>query len=76
MQERADVTTTDAAMYAAKRAGGNTYALFESHMDEGALEQLSLQNDLRHAVELGQLQLHYQPKIDGQRGQSASNRRW
>jgi diguanylate cyclase len=58
----------DAAMYAAKRAGGNTYALFESHMDAGALEQLGLQNDLRHAVERGQLELYYQPKIDGQHG--------
>jgi diguanylate cyclase (GGDEF)-like protein len=62
------VAHADAAMYAAKRAGGNTYALFESHMDAGALEQLSLQNDLRHALELGQLQLYYQPKIDGQQG--------
>ena len=43
------VAHADAAMYAAKRAGGSTYALFESHMDAGALEQLSLQNDLRHA---------------------------
>jgi len=59
------VINADAAMYAAKRAGGNTYALFEAHMDAGALEQLSLQNDLRHAIEQGQLQLHYQPKIDG-----------
>jgi len=59
----------DAAMYAAKRAGGSTYALFESHMDAGALEQMSLQNDLRHAIELGQLQLYYQPKIDVQFGQ-------
>lgn len=63
------VVNADAAMYAAKRAGGNTYALFESHMDAGALEQLSLQTDLRQAIELGQLQLHYQPKIDGLQGQ-------
>jgi len=63
------VAQADAAMYAAKRAGGNTCALFESHMDAGALEQMRLQNDLRLAVELGQLQLYYQPKIDGQLGQ-------
>jgi len=62
------VAHADAAMYAAKRAGGNTYALFESHMDAGALEQLSLQNDLRQAVGLGQLRLYYQPKIDGKLG--------
>ena len=63
------VAHADSAMYVAKRAGGNAWAVFESHMDEGALEQLDLHNDLRHAVERGQLELHYQPKVDGQRGQ-------
>ena len=63
------VANADAAMYAAKRAGGSTYAVFEAHMDAGASEQLSLQNDLRHAIELGQLQLYYQPKVDGRIGQ-------
>ena len=58
----------DAAMSAAKRAGGNTCVVFESHMDVGALEQLSLQNDLRYAIERGQLHLHYQPKIDSRLG--------
>ncbi|QPF73082.1 EAL domain-containing protein [Roseateles sp. DAIF2] len=59
----------DAAMYAAKRTGGNTYVVFQSHMDAGAGEQLSLQNDLRQALQLGQLALHYQPKFDSRRGQ-------
>ena len=62
------VANADAAMYAAKRAGGGTYAMFEPHMDIGALEELNLQNDLRHAVELRQLQLYYQPKVDGRDG--------
>ena len=62
------VSLADAAMYAAKRAGGNTWALFEPHMDAGASEQLSLQHDLRLAVERGQLQLHYQPKVAGASG--------
>ena len=63
------VTHADAAMYAAKRAGGNTYVLFEQHMDAKAAEQLSLQTDLRQAMASGQLALHYQPKFDAQRGQ-------
>ena len=62
------VQNADAAMYTAKRAGGNTYALFESRMNEGLQEQLSLQHDLRHALERGELQLHYQPKIDARLG--------
>jgi diguanylate cyclase (GGDEF)-like protein len=63
------VRHADAAMRTAKRAGGGAYALFEWHMDVGALQQLDLQSDLRHAVERGQLELHYQPKFDGRRGQ-------
>ncbi len=58
------IANADAAMYSAKRAGGNTYAVFESHMDAGALNQLDLHLDLRHAVEQGQLRLHYQPKVN------------
>jgi len=63
------VAHADAAMYEAKRLGGGSFALFEPRMDGGANEQLSLQADLRHAIERGQLQLHYQPKVDGTRGQ-------
>lgn len=62
------VANADAAMYAAKRAGGNSYALFESHMDSDATAQLSLQQDLRQAIARGELALHYQPKIDARRG--------
>ena len=62
------VANADAAMYAAKRAGGGTYALFESHMDNDMGDQLALQADLRQAVDNQQLELHYQPKVDGQRG--------
>lgn len=63
------VANADAAMYAAKRAGGSCYALFEPHMGSDASEQLELQNDLRQALDRGELALHYQPKIDGTRGQ-------
>ncbi len=63
------MANADAAMYAAKRAGGNTYAVFQSHMDAGAGEQLALQNDLRQALQENQLRLHYQPKFDARRNQ-------
>ncbi|MET0333373.1 MAG: EAL domain-containing protein [Rhizobacter sp.] len=62
----------DAAMYAAKRAGGNTYALFEAHMNSGAAQLLGLQADLRRALKEGQLSLHYQPKMDGKTGRFRS----
>ena len=63
------VTRADAAMYAAKRAGGNTRAVFEPRMDEAGAERLNLQGELRMALERGQLRLNYQPKIDSGTGQ-------
>lgn len=63
------VAYADAAMYSVKRSGGAGYALFESQMEDSALDQLNLQKDLRHAVELKQLELYYQPKVDGCTGE-------
>ena len=63
------IANADAAMYAAKRAGGSTYAFFEPRMELDARDQLALQNDLRHAIDRNELQLYYQPKIDGKSGQ-------
>ncbi len=63
------LVNADAAMYSAKRAGGNTFAVFESQMDAKVFDQLNLLNDLRHAVENGEMRLHYQPKVDGRLGQ-------
>jgi diguanylate cyclase len=66
------LANADAAMYTAKRAGGATYAVFEPHMLEGAAEQVTLLQDLRQATALGQLRLHYQPKIDSRTGKVRS----
>ena len=63
------VTRADAAMYAAKRAGGNTRAVFEPRMDEAGAERLNLHSELRMAIERRELKLHYQPKIDSTSGQ-------
>ncbi len=63
------IANADAAMYAAKRAGGSTYAFFEPRMELDAREQLALQADLRLAIDRHELQLYYQPKIDGKSGQ-------
>ena len=62
------IAHADAAMYAAKRAGGSTYCFFEASMDADAREQVDLLRDLRHAIEQRQLELHYQPKIDAKSG--------
>lgn len=55
----------DAAMYVAKNNGRNTIAYYEHRLQEDADRRLSLEQDLRKAVEQEQLELYYQPRIDG-----------
>jgi diguanylate cyclase (GGDEF)-like protein len=54
----------DLAMYYAKRGGGNMYRYFTIKMSETALRRLNLENHLRKAIELDELELHYQPQLD------------
>ncbi len=54
----------DAAMYKAKEVGRNTYAFFESEMNEIALRRHRIANDLRSAIERGELSLVFQPQVD------------
>jgi diguanylate cyclase (GGDEF)-like protein len=63
------IANADAAMYAAKRTGGSTYAFFEARMDLDVREQVEMQTELRLALERQQLKLYYQPKIHGASGQ-------
>jgi diguanylate cyclase (GGDEF)-like protein len=51
----------DLAMYRAKSAGKARYEIFDTNMAEQAAERLGLETDLREAVALGQLDLHYEP---------------
>jgi diguanylate cyclase (GGDEF)-like protein/PAS domain S-box-containing protein len=59
----------DVAMYMAKRDSKGSYRVFEPTMHERVVERLELQSDLQHAIEFGQLELHYQPvvRLDGHR---------
>lgn len=54
----------DVAMYHAKADGKNTFKLYSPDMNQLASERLALQNDLRKALDLQQLYLHFQPKFD------------
>jgi diguanylate cyclase len=62
------IARADAAMYAAKRSGGGCYCFFEPSMEVDAHDQLDLQHDLRLALERGELELFYQPKVDARSG--------
>jgi diguanylate cyclase (GGDEF)-like protein/PAS domain S-box-containing protein len=53
----------DVAMYMAKRDSKGSYRVFEPTMHERVVERLELRSDLQHALNLDQLELHYQPLV-------------
>ncbi|MCU7919347.1 MAG: EAL domain-containing protein [Candidatus Thiodiazotropha sp. (ex Epidulcina cf. delphinae)] len=53
----------DAAMYQAKQLGRNNYQFFSAKLAETAAERLTLERDLRHAIERGEFELHIQPQV-------------
>jgi diguanylate cyclase (GGDEF)-like protein len=54
----------DIAMYHAKKQGKNDYQFYLQSMNILAHERLSLENELRRALDNGELCLFYQPQID------------
>ena len=62
--------SADVALRAAK-AGGLPWARFAPAMSAGAAERLALAPELRRAIAVGELVLHYQPKIDVRTGAAA-----
>lgn len=57
------------AMYRAKENGMNTYQLYAPEMNATAFERLALENDLRKAIDRGELFVVYQPRINLQSNQ-------
>ncbi len=52
------------AMYQAKQRGRKQHAFFSGEMNAHAMERLTLENQLRRAVEREEFVLYYQPKVD------------
>jgi len=53
----------DLAMYRAKEGGGAQYAIFDAAMHAHAIGRLTLENELRRAIERDELEIHYQPIV-------------
>jgi diguanylate cyclase (GGDEF)-like protein/PAS domain S-box-containing protein len=51
------------AMYRAKGLGGGRHKVFDRPMAGRPLERMRLENELRRAIERGELRLHYQPIV-------------
>ncbi|MDO8248152.1 MAG: EAL domain-containing protein [Rhodoferax sp.] len=60
----------DAAMYRAKGDGRNSYRFFTPEIQAYSERTLLLDNALRRALERQQLELHYQPQISMETGQT------
>lgn len=58
----------DLAMYSAKEGGKNQYRLFVPTMTDSSTQRMIVQNDLQTAIERGELEVYYQPKIHLQSG--------
>jgi diguanylate cyclase (GGDEF)-like protein len=54
----------DAALYRAKSEGRGCYRFFEAGMDIKAQEQIRIGNELRRAIQAGNLEPHFQPLVD------------
>ena len=66
------IKNADSAMYLAKETGKNNVELFTDSLHVKLSEKLGLSNDLHRALEQGEFELHYQPRINLARNSWAS----
>ena len=59
---------SDMAMYQAKEEGKNTYRFFSEELNHQAGRRMEIETDLRKALQHGELELYYQPKVDARSG--------
>jgi diguanylate cyclase (GGDEF)-like protein len=63
------IVNADAAMYQAKNLGRNNFQFFTEETSSAYRERLRLHGGLRHAVERGEFELHYHPKVEVKTGE-------
>jgi diguanylate cyclase (GGDEF)-like protein/PAS domain S-box-containing protein len=63
------IRNADAALYSAKKAGGNIFHYYVPRMNEAAVERLMTKSKLKRAFERDELRVHYQPKYNLETGE-------
>jgi diguanylate cyclase (GGDEF)-like protein/PAS domain S-box-containing protein len=63
------IRNADAALYSAKKSGGNRYKYYKPAMNEAAVERLMTKSRLKRAFERDELLVHYQPKYNIETGE-------
>ncbi|MDP4650663.1 MAG: EAL domain-containing protein [Haliea sp.] len=58
------IRNADTAMYVAKAAGRACFRFYNEDMNAKAVEQLKMEEELRHGMQAGELELRYQPQIE------------
>jgi diguanylate cyclase (GGDEF)-like protein/PAS domain S-box-containing protein len=62
------ISRADAAAYEAKRRGRNRYAIFDEAIRQRVVQELTVEQELRTGIALGELRLHFQPTLDLSKG--------
>ena len=62
------IRNADTAMYHAKQLGKAAFQYYSAAMNAASVERLALETGLRHALEDGSLELHYQPQVEMRTG--------
>ena len=69
LDEQTLTKNADIAMYQSKTEGRNNFQFYSKELNANSLERLSLESNLRHALERNEFELHYQAKRDIVSGQ-------
>ncbi len=62
------IKAADAAMYQAKKRGRKNFQFYTHELTQKALEKISIEQDLQHALENDEFELYYQPQINLRNG--------
>ena len=63
------IRNADAALYSAKKGGGNVHSFYTPKMNEDSVDRLMTKSKLKRAFERDELLVHYQPKYNLETGE-------